>query len=148
MEVFEKPADPRTVGSNFERDPCGGIFLREPAEGLTVIGDGAFVDNFAARIERADGMLGVAEIETDGGGWNEVVHGSADSSTALKRRPLPSHLILFGFLCYLARIVISDLPTASKMAPQLTHYFKHKNWKAANASKNPTCENERCHYAI
>jgi hypothetical protein len=61
-----------------------------------VVGDGAFVDDFAARIERADGMLGVAEIEPDGGGWNDVVHGSADSSTALKRRPLPSHLILFG----------------------------------------------------
>jgi hypothetical protein len=81
-----------------ERDPCGGIFLREPAKGLTVIGDGAFVDDFAARIERADGMLGVAEIEPDGGGWNAVVHGSADSSTALKRRPLPSHLILLAFL--------------------------------------------------
>jgi hypothetical protein len=78
-----------------EREPCGGIFLREPAKGLTVIDDGAFADDFTARIEHADGMLGVAEIETDGGGWNDVVHGSADSSTALKRPPLPSHLILF-----------------------------------------------------
>jgi hypothetical protein len=86
-----------------ERDPCGWIFLREPAKGFTVIGDGAIVDDFTARIERADGMLGVAEIETDGIGWNEVVHGSADSNTALKGRPLPSHLILFYFfhLCIL-----------------------------------------------
>jgi hypothetical protein len=73
------------------------MFLQEPADGLTVVGDCAFVDDFAARIERADGMLGVAEIETDGGRWNEVVHGSANSSTALKRRPLPSHLILLAF---------------------------------------------------
>jgi hypothetical protein len=81
-----------------ERDPCGGLFLREPAKGLTVIGDGAFVDDFTARIERTDGMLGVAEIEPAGGGWNEVVHGNADSSAALKRRPLPSHLILLALL--------------------------------------------------
>jgi hypothetical protein len=86
-----------TAGIAADFDPCGGIFLREPAKGLSVVGDGAFVDDFTARIERSDGMLGVAEIEPDGGGWNEVVHGSADSNTALKRRPLPSHLILFGF---------------------------------------------------
>ena len=61
-----------------------------------MIGDGALVDDFTARVECADGMLGVAEIETDGGRWNDVVHGSADCSTALKRRPLPSHLILFA----------------------------------------------------
>ena len=53
-------------------------------------------------------MLGVAEIETDGGGWNDVVHGSADSSTALKRRPLPSHLILLGiFVCMGKEIELS-----------------------------------------
>ena len=64
-----------------------------------MIGKGAFVDDFIARVKRADGILLVAEIETDGGGWNDVSHGSANSSLALKRRPLPSHLILLGLSC-------------------------------------------------
>ena len=63
-----------------------------------MIGDGALVDDFALRVENADGVLLVAEIKTDGDGWDGVFHGSYECITALKRRPLTSHLILLGIL--------------------------------------------------
>jgi len=42
-------------------------------------------------------VLLIAEIETDGDGWNLCFHGSEDYITALTRcQSLPSHLILLA----------------------------------------------------
>ena len=48
-------------------------------------------------VEHADRVLLVAEVETDGDGWNFGFHGSWDCITALKRRPaaFSSNLVRF-----------------------------------------------------
>ena len=62
-----------------------------------MIRNGALVDDFAVLVQNTQGVLLIAEIETDGDGWYFRFHGSEDCITALTRRQsLPSHLILFG----------------------------------------------------
>ena len=61
-----------------------------------MIGDRALFDNFARVVENADGVLLVAQIETDGNDRNFAFHVGSECITALKRRLLPSHLILFN----------------------------------------------------
>ncbi len=73
-EVLEKAADPRAVGSDLQRDAAVGILLREPPETLFVVGDGTLLDDFARRVENADGVFLVAQVEPDGDGWNGVFH--------------------------------------------------------------------------
>lgn len=95
-EFLEQAVRPRIVRVYLLGDIYAGMLLRKPAKGIEVIVNGAFVDDFALRIQHTDGVLLVDEIETDGGGWNDVFHSSYEYITALKRRLLPSHLILFG----------------------------------------------------
>ena len=97
LELREKPFDPRAVGTHFKSNPRVRIFLRESAQGLAVIRNGALVDNLAVLVQNADRMLFIAEIETDSNRWYLCFHGSGECSTTLARRhSLPSHLILFS----------------------------------------------------
>lgn len=41
-----------------------------------MVGDRALIDDIADLVEDANRVLLVAEVESDGDGWDEVVHGS------------------------------------------------------------------------
>lgn len=43
------------------------------------------VDDVAVLVQNTQGVLLIAEIETDGDGWNLCFHGSEDCITALTR---------------------------------------------------------------
>ena len=62
-----------------------------------MIGNGALLDDLALFVVNTDGVGLVSEVDTDGDAWNFVFHDGSECITALKRRLLPSHLILFGF---------------------------------------------------
>ena len=62
-----------------------GILMRETTQGFAVIGDGALVDDFDVLVQNTQGVLLIAEIETDGDEWNLCFHGSENCITALTR---------------------------------------------------------------
>ena len=100
------------------------MLLREPPQGFAMIGNHALVDDFALRVERANGVLLVAEVDSDGDGWNDVFHGSYECITALKRRPLPSHLILLGFFSPSVERTNQATDSPNKQGQTIKHWVR------------------------
>jgi len=94
--VGRQTSNPRTVGSHLHGEAGLGILDGKPPERIAMIGNGALFNDLALFIENTNGVGLVPEVDTDGDVWNDVFHNGSKCITALKRRQLPSHLILFA----------------------------------------------------
>src|SRR5690606_21211268 len=95
-EGLEPAAGPGAVHADFHHDKRPGMATTQRVEALAAVGDQLFLLDFPTAVQNADGVLAIAEIDSDGGAGLSF-HGSDDVITRGGPAPLlPSHLFLFG----------------------------------------------------